>query len=257
MSVNSVCVLIPAYNEEATIAAVVRRVLKIPSVSTCVVMDDGSTDKTASLARHAGAKVISYPKNRGRDIAIRIGLRFAVKRGFERVVLLDADGQHNPADILKLLKQLANYDVAIGSRFQGSGSTQISTVRSIGSFLIRTALKLAYGRTVRDPTSGFRAYTKRVVELLARDYPIGFSEPETIMRFLREGIRFVEIPVSMQPRITGSSYMTFFKSISLIFFLLFKILKDVSLHGLKPVVSLECPRRNPAPKAQRDYSSPD
>jgi glycosyltransferase involved in cell wall biosynthesis len=192
-----------------------------------IVVDDGSTDGTATIARRAGAKVLSHRHNRGRDFAIRTGLRFASDHDAPCVVLLDADGQHDPSDILKLVQYLASYDVVIGSRFQEQRVTQTPFIRRIGSLLIRTAFRIVYGRTIHDPTSGFRAYSKKAVKFLASDYPIGFSEPETIMRFLREGIRFVEIPVSMQPRTTGSSYLTFFKSITLIYFLLLKILKDV------------------------------
>ena len=153
-------VVIPALNEAATITAVVSGARLAAPGAMVVVVDDGSTDRTAELAAAAGAEVLRLPFNCGIGSAVQLGLRFAVAHGAERVVRLDGDGQHDPADAARLLAAVADgADYALGSRFRGGtpASWRPSLVRRLGIRWFAAALRLAGARGVTDPTSGFFA----------------------------------------------------------------------------------------------------
>lgn len=199
--------VIPAYNEEEALPGVLADLLARHDI-TPVVVDDGSRDATADVARAAGVAVMELPFNLGYGGAKRAGLRWAMENGAERVVVIDADGQHDPADIQTLLDAVDDgAGLVIGSRFtEGSGDydeagrTRRGAMRSI-NFLVR----LTTGFRPTDATSGFHAMNRSVLELLARENPIEYlADPvETILMVVRTGHDVREVPVSMRARAGG------------------------------------------------------
>jgi len=200
--------VIPALNEAATIAAVVSGARAAAPGAMVVVVDDGSTDRTAERAAGAGAEVLRLPFNCGIGTAVQLGLRFAVAQGAERVVRLDGDGQHDPADAARLLAALADgADYALGSRFRGGApaSWRTSLVRRLGIRWFAAALRLAGARGISDPTSGFFAANLRAARFLAEHYASDYPEVDAVVRLARRGFRLVEVPVAMRARGGGVS----------------------------------------------------
>ncbi len=201
-------VVIPALNEAATITAVVSGARLAAPGAMVVVVDDGSTDRTAELAAAAGAEVLRLPFNCGIGSAVQLGLRFAVAHGAARVVRLDGDGQHDPADAARLLAAVADgADYALGSRFRGGtpASWRPSLVRRLGIRWFAAALRLAGARGVTDPTSGFFAANARAARFLAEHYASDYPEVDAVVRLARRGFRLVEVPVAMRARGGGVS----------------------------------------------------
>src|SRR2546425_13155719 len=173
-----------------------------------VVVDDGSIDRTAELAAGAGAEVLRLPFSCGIGSAVQLGLRFAVAHGAERVVRLDGDGQHDPADAARLLAAVADgADYALGSRCRGGtpASWRPSLVRRLGIRWFAAALRLAGARGVTDPTSGFFAASDRAARFLAEHYASDYPEVDAVVRLARRGFRLVEVPVAMRERGGGVS----------------------------------------------------
>ncbi len=201
-------VVMPALNEEKTVEDVVRATLAA-ELPVCVV-DDGSTDATGERARAAGATVLRLPLNLGVGGALRCGFRYALAHGYDTVVQVDADGQHDPTQIELLLDVLAETgaDMVIGSRFgQGSGPYE---VRSIRRFAMRTLARRAAqitGLQVADSTSGFRAIRRPLLDRFAADYPVEYlgDTVEALIEAGRAGARVVEHPIAMSPRAHGTS----------------------------------------------------
>jgi len=201
-------VVIPALNEAATITAVVSGARLAAPGAMVVVVDDGSIDRTAELAAGADAEVLRLPFNCGIGSAVQLGLRFAVAHGAARVVRLDGDGQHDPADAARLLAAVADgADYALGSRFCGGapGSWRPSLVRRLGIRWFAAALSLAGARGVTDPTSGFFAANARAARFLAEHYASDYPEVDAVVRLARRGFRLVEVPVAMRARGGGVS----------------------------------------------------
>lgn len=172
------------------------------------MVDDGSVDGTPGVARAAGARVVRLPFNLGVGGAVRTGLRWAVQHGYDRVVIVDADGQHDPADVCKLFSALdAGADMAIGSRFaEGAGEYTVGLARGQAMALLRFVVRLATHRSFTDVTSGFRAFDRPVLELLARDYPAEFlaDTVEVLLIVSHAGYRVEEVPVTMRTRSGGT-----------------------------------------------------
>ena len=173
MSENSVegkkpkiLVLIPALNEERNIASVIQDVRKEITEATILVINDGSVDATASKARQAGAKVLSHPFNMGYGVALQTGYKYALKYGFDCVVQMDGDGQHDPRYIDLLIQELdtGKADIVIGSRFLVKGKHTIPLIRRIGMGFFGFIAGLLCGQTITDPTSGYQALSRRAVE---------------------------------------------------------------------------------------------
>jgi len=201
-------VVIPALNEAATISAVVSGARAAAPGAMVVVVDDGSTDRTAELAAAAGAEVLRLPFTCGIGTAVQAGLRFAVARGADRVVRLDGDGQHDPADAARLLAAVAGgADYAIGSRFcdRAASSWRPSLFRRLGIRWFAAALRLAGARGVTDPTSGFFAANARAARFLAEHYASDYPEVDAVVRLARRGLRLLEVPVAMRERGGGVS----------------------------------------------------
>lgn len=198
-------IIIPAYNEAPSIARVVDGIRAVHP-GDVVVIDDGSVDATAHEARRAGAAVLTHPCNLGIGAAVQTGFLYAGAGGYEYVVRLDGDGQHDPAFIPKFLALLANgdADIVVGSRFLGRESYQSTLVRRAG-IIILGVLSALVGARVTDPTSGYWGVNRRAVELLARYQPDDYPETQALVLATRAGFRVREIPVLMQARAAGRS----------------------------------------------------
>ena len=158
-------VLIPCYNEEMTIGSVVLKTK--PYVNTVLVVDDGSNDSTAEIAKEAGAIVLSHPKNVGKSAAIKTGFKYAMENGFDYIITIDGDGQHNPDEIPMMLSEMQNngHDIVIGTRF--GPSTEMPAWRKLGKRVLDYATSVGTGGHLTDSQSGFRGFNKKAVECLA------------------------------------------------------------------------------------------
>lgn len=195
-------VIIPALNEERTLGAVIANLRALEARLTILVIDDGSTDATAVVARREGAQVISHPFNLGYGAALQTGYRYAVREGHGYLVQIDADGQHAAADVLRLLAPLqeGRADVALGSRFTPGGDYEMGRLRSFGRACLLVLLKICGGPPLTDPTSGFQAYTHAVAKICCGDfYPSDFPDIDVLLTLHRRGCRIVEVPVHMAP----------------------------------------------------------
>jgi len=208
------CAVIPAYNEKETIVSVVRAITR--SVRLCIVIDDGSTDGTGYLAKQAGAQVMRLPKNLGTGKATQAGLRRASFLDVSSIVLMDADGQHDPRVIPKLSRALSgDVDMVIGSRYLERSPFSTSVFRRFGTWLISLLFFAFWGIRIHDPTSGFRVFNRRVLRLFVRQYPSLFPEPESLLLLQKHGYVVREIPIRMRKRRYGRSSISFFKALFL------------------------------------------
>lgn len=200
--------VIPALNEAASIGQVVTRARQqLPEVDLLVI-NDGSSDDTAVVARQAGAMVLTLPFNMGIGAAVQTGFVFAGRKGYEVMLRSDGDGQHQASDLLRLQQALQSglSDVVTGTRFGvHAGASGVSPGRRLGIFLLARLISLITGQQVTDPTSGQSAFNRTAIRLFAQDYPHDYPEPEGIVLAHRSGLRLSELPVTMRPRLIGRS----------------------------------------------------
>lgn len=207
-------VLIPAFNEEASIAETVRGVAAVVPGVPIFVVDDGSVDGTAQRARDAGAQVIELPHHLGLGGALQAGYRFAFEHGFERVVRVDGDGQHAAEDIPKLLARLdEGYDMVTGSRFLEPNGYQPEPLRRFGGKIFSWVLRPILGQRITDPTSGFIAVNRRALEVFSRSFPLEYPEIEALVVLKRRALKFCEAPARMLPRRAGRSTIGSWKAV--------------------------------------------
>ncbi|MEX2533286.1 MAG: glycosyltransferase family 2 protein [Nitriliruptoraceae bacterium] len=208
-----VLVVTPAYNEEASVAETIRQVQAAVAHAEVVVVDDGSTDATAAVARRAGAHVLSLPFNLGVGGAMRVGYRFAYRKGFDVVVQIDADGQHNPYDVPALLAALDDADVVVGSRFLGETSYPVGKIRRFAMRVLAWRLSAIAGTPLTDVTSGFRAVGPRAIPVFARMYPVEYlgDTVEALVIASKSKLRISEISVTMHERAVGQASQTTLK----------------------------------------------
>jgi glycosyltransferase involved in cell wall biosynthesis len=218
-------VFIPAWNEEASIEAVVADVREHLPGAEILVVDDGSTDATTERARECGALVATLPFNQGLGAALQTGYLYALREGFDFCAHLDADGQHPPVEVARLLEVVKadRADLVIGSRYHdpeaeaASDDYKPTFSRRIGTSLFRFFLTLATRQRFTDTTSGMRAANRRVMSLFSEKYSPDFAEIESLQLAVREGLRVEEVPVRMLERSGGSSFLTPLRSAFFIF----------------------------------------
>jgi glycosyltransferase involved in cell wall biosynthesis len=202
--------IVPAYNEEEAIASTVASIRRWAPDFDVLVIDDGSTDRTAEVAAGAGAKVLRMPFNLGIGGGMQAGYVYAKENGYEVAVQVDGDGQHDPRqikDLLGCLEANPGLNMVTGSRFldpEGEGYRS-SAARRVGIRIFSRLLSAITGQKVTDPTSGFRLTDRRGIELFANDYPIDYPEVEAIVLMHTHRLRSREVPVVMGPRLTGKS----------------------------------------------------
>lgn len=199
-------IVMPALNEEASVAQVVREVLdRLDGSADCLVLDDGSTDRTAELARAAGATVIRLPFNLGVGGALRAGFVYARERGYDAVVQVDADGQHDPAYVQALVERLDESDLVIGARFAGAGDYAVRGPRKWAMSFLASCM---YGITrvrLTDTTSGFKACGPKAIALFAQHMPAEYlgDTVEALVIAAKAGCRISQVPVAMRVRSGG------------------------------------------------------
>ena len=203
----NVILIIPAYNEENTIAAALAKVQSQFSQLVVVVIDDGSKDRTSAIARELGVIVLSLPCNLGYGAALQTGYKFALEQGYDYCLQMDADGQHEPACLPVLLEKLESreVDVVIGSRFLASNHYQMPLSRKIGKTIFALIASLVIGQKITDPTSGFQGFSRRAIELLSKDFPVDYPDTDVLIMLHRSKLAIVEVPVSMYPPVSHKS----------------------------------------------------
>ncbi len=205
---SNVLIIIPAYNEEKSIGKVVKEAQQSVPGGGIVVIDDGSTDATAQIAREAGAVVLSHNVNLGYGAALQTGYKYALKKNYDYFVQLDADGQHPPRYINDLLSVLGKepIDIVIGSRFLGEGGYKISLIRRLGVRVLAFITSSIIGQRITDSSSGFRAFTRQVAEFFANiDYPSDYDDADVIILSHFAGFRIKEASVRMYESASGKS----------------------------------------------------
>ena len=204
-------IIIPAYNEQASIERVVGALIRDYPQYDYIVVNDGSSDDTAEICGKCGYRVLNLPINLGLSGAFQAGLRYADKNGYDYAIQYDADGQHLPEYIKPMLDAFSdNADIVIGSRFCEKNKPR--NLRMVGSYLISWAITLASGARICDPTSGMRMYNKRMISEFANNLNYG-PEPDTISYLIKHGAKVKEVQVAMQERIAGKSYFSLVVSI--------------------------------------------
>jgi glycosyltransferase involved in cell wall biosynthesis len=205
--VKRTLIIVPALNEEESLPATLKELREVVDDVDVVVIDDGSTDATAEVARRAGAVSARLPFTLGVGGAVRVGLHYAQRYGYDRAVVIDADGQHDPAGITALLDALdRGADMAVGSRFaSGDDDYPVGRTRRQAMRFLGAIVRFLTGQRYSDVTSGFRAFDRPVIELLAREYPVEYlaDTVEALLIVRYAGLRVDEVPVRMRPRAAG------------------------------------------------------
>jgi glycosyltransferase involved in cell wall biosynthesis len=247
---GGVLIIVPAFNEEGAIAGVVRSVEEHMPGIPVLVIDDGSVDATIAQARAAGAEVLTLPHHLGLGAAVQTGYKLAYELGFEYVIRIDGDGQHDARDIPRILEKLqtTGCEMVIGSRFVSYNGSETSAVptsfargncarradgftaeeapplaedswngtsllRALGIRFFRLVLQPILGKPVHDPTSGFVGVNRRALAVFGRSFPLEYPEIEALVVLQRRRFRFEEIPCKMRPRTTGRTSITPVKSL--------------------------------------------
>lgn len=208
--------IIPTYNEERNIENTIKRILDLHNSDVdYIVINDGSTDNTLEILDNNHFNYLSLPTNLGIGGAVQTGYKYALYKNYDIAIQFDGDGQHNVEYINQLIQQIeAGNDLVIGSRFLDNLTGFKSTkTRRFGIKLLSNLIKLCTGKKITDPTSGFRACNKKIIELFSMNYPYDYPEPDTIVKVIKKGFNVKEIPVIMNEREQGKSSINTLKSV--------------------------------------------
>ena len=211
---SRVMIIGPALNEEGAVGKVVEGAKAALPGAPVLVIDDHSTDGTSPVARAAGADVLKLPVHLGLGGCVQAGYQLAFEMGYDFVIRVDGDGQHDTADIPRILAALRSTgaEIVIGSRFVEPGQKHTSMARWLGIVIFRLLLRPILGKPIHDPTSGFVGVNRRALEVFARSFPLAYPEIEALVVLQRKRFQFQEIPCVMLPRRTGKSSITPLKS---------------------------------------------
>lgn len=199
-------IIIPAYNEEESLVSTIESLSRVSGVNfDYLIVNDGSKDKTVQVCREREYPFLDLPTNLGLSGAFQTGMKYAHRHGYDCAIQFDADGQHLPEYVGLLADAIEANDIVIGSRFIGGRKPR--SMRMLGSNLISAAIRLTTGKKLTDPTSGMRAFNKRMIEHLALGLNLG-PEPDTVSYLIkRADAKVVEVPVRMADRTAGESYL--------------------------------------------------
>jgi len=239
---QDVVAIVPAWNEAAAIGGVVDEILAFDPTIHVVVVDDASDDETASIAQRHGATVLPLLFNVGIGGAVQTGFRYARDEGYEIAVRLDGDGQHDASELGKLIGPVraGEADLVIGSRFVDPGGTyRPPFARRMGIRVFARLVSLLGGQKVTDTTSGFSAMNRAGIELFALEYPHDYPEVEATLVALRSGLRLTQVQVEMRERQTGTSSITFVRSL----YYIVKVMLALLVASLRRYPKLEAARR--------------
>ena len=231
-SSKKILAIVPAYNECGNIGRTVEEIRKIATGVDVLVIDDGSLDATAQEASLAGGMVVSLPFNLGIGAAVQTGFQYAQRHHYQIALQIDGDGQHDAAFIEKILEPLCRQeaDMVVGSRFlEKTGGFKSSFSRRMGINFFVHLINALTGVKISDPTSGFRAYNKKMIALFSEYYPQDFPEPEAIVVAQQAGGRIIEVPVVMRKREVGSSSIRYFKTL----YYMVKVTLAILLHMIR------------------------
>jgi glycosyltransferase involved in cell wall biosynthesis len=204
----NVLILIPAYNEEARIKEIVRRVKEMHPAFDVAVVNDGSRDNTAREARAAGAVVVSHPFNLGYGVTIQTGYKYALAKEYDFLVQMDGDGQHDPAFLSQVLAPVVagETDFALGSRFLGEKSYEPSMVRRVGMAFFCKLVSMLIGTRITDSTSGYQAFNCKVIRYFTTEvFPCDYPDADMLLTLHRAGFSIREVPVRMHASASGKS----------------------------------------------------
>lgn len=205
MQTERVLVIVPAWNEQENVGNTVAEILQADSRYDIVVIDDGSTDGTAQVAKEAGARVLSLPFNLGVGGAMKTGFTYAKRRGYAQAIQVDADGQHNPENIAEVLRGLEDADISIGARFADVGDYSARGPRRWAMVFLAAVVSRVAKAKLTDVTSGFRAANARAIEQYVRYYPAEYlgDTIDSLVAACHAGMKVVQVPVAMRPRAHG------------------------------------------------------
>jgi glycosyltransferase involved in cell wall biosynthesis len=230
--VERALLIIPAYNESESLDDVLARVAEANSGFEVVVVDDGSQDGTGDIAARAGATVLRHPFNLGYGAALQTGYKYALERNAALVVQMDADGQHDPAQIRELAAGIRNdeYDLVVGSRFLETTGYRMGVIRNLGRMVFSAIARLS-DLKVSDPTSGFQGMNRRVLDLDARDFfPTDYPDVDVLLTAFRHGLRVGELPVQMAEASRASTLHGGLRS----FYYVYKMLLSIFSATVRP-----------------------
>ena len=208
-AINRTVIIIPAFNEERAIGSLVASIRRVVGdAMDIVVINDGSSDNTTGEASQAGAIVVTHPFNMGYGTTIQTGYKFASTIGYDYLVQIDGDGQHDPEFIPCLLEPVLNgsADLALGSRFLDFNSYRPPMIRRAGMVFFGALVSLLIGSRISDPTSGYQAFNRRVIELFTRDsFPCDYPDADVLLTLGLAGFKINEIPVRMYANVSGKT----------------------------------------------------
>jgi glycosyltransferase involved in cell wall biosynthesis len=226
---HKLLIIVPARNESGAIGTVVRSIHEHVPDTPVLVLNDCSTDDTAAVARAAGADVLTLPHHLGLGGCVQTGYKLAYELGFEYVIRVDGDGQHDARDIPRVFERLreSGCEMVIGSRFVDDNGSRTSLMRTLGIKFFRAVLRPILGKTVHDPTSGFVGVNRQALNVFAGSFPLTYPEIEALVVLQRRRFRFEEVPCRMHARIAGRSTITAAKSLYYIVHVLLGVFMNV------------------------------
>jgi len=228
-----ILVIVPAYNEEKNIAAVIRDLKDNFPPGDIVVVNDGSADSTSDIAKGSGVKVIDLPYNLGIGGAMQAGFLHALREGYDAAIQFDGDGQHSAEEIPRLLAPYLKdaADLVVGSRFLSEGGFTSSIQRRLGSKILSFIVSVLVGRRITDTTSGFRLYGKKAIAFFSSMYPEDYPEVEAFILAHKKGLRIEEVPAEISARKFGKSSITIPRAV----YYMVKVLLAISVDLMKKI----------------------